>query len=98
MGEDYPTLLKVPKKKRFLLSKYDYVSLAEESDFYIVDMTADERESHYYENYHRVKPDALDLRWVKNTDGPNETRLSRKKSLTLKFHDGALAGTRVLLD
>ena len=47
MGDEYPTLLRCPRqgKKKVLIARYDYISLAEESDFYIVEMTADEKES-----------------------------------------------------
>ena len=47
MGDEYPTLLRCPRqgKKKVLLTRYDYISLAEESDFYIVELTADEKES-----------------------------------------------------
>lgn len=43
MGNEYPTLIRAPRhgRKRILLSRYDYISLAEESDFYVVDLTAD---------------------------------------------------------
>lgn len=51
VGSEYPTLIRVPKsaKKRVLLSRYDYVSLREESDFYVVDLSADQKESLYYD-------------------------------------------------
>jgi hypothetical protein len=45
MGNEYPTLVRCPRhgKKKILLTRYDYISLAEESDFYIVEFTADEK-------------------------------------------------------
>ena len=53
VGNEYPTLVRAPRsgKKKILLTKYDYISLAEESDFYIVDFTADQKEASYYDDY-----------------------------------------------
>ena len=53
VGNEYPTLVRPPRsgKKKILLTKYDYISLAEESDFYIVDFTADQKEASYYDDY-----------------------------------------------
>ncbi len=70
VGNEYPTLVRAPRsgKKKILLTKYDYISLAEESDFYIVDFTADQKEASYYDDYQRVRSDALDLRWFKDTN------------------------------
>ncbi len=50
MGNEYPTLIRAPRsgKKKILLTRYDYISLAEESDFYIADFTEDENEATYY--------------------------------------------------
>ena len=46
-------MIRAPKsgKKKVLLSRYDYISLAEESDFYVVEFTADQKESMYYDDY-----------------------------------------------
>jgi len=51
MGDEYPSLIRVPRhgKKKVLLSKFDYISMAEESDFYITELTADEKESMYFD-------------------------------------------------
>ena len=74
------------------MTKYDYVSLAEESDFYIIDFTADEKEASYYDDYYKVRSDALDLRWFKDTHIRFDPKLGPKKSITIKFHDGILNG------
>jgi len=74
------------------LTKYDYISLAEESDFYIIDFTADEKEASYYDDYQKVRSDALDLRWFKDTHIRFDPKLAPKKSITIKFHDGILNG------
>jgi len=65
MGNEYPTLVRCPRhgKKKVLLTRYDYVSLAEESDFYVVEFTADEKESQYYNDYQKMRNDSLELRW-----------------------------------
>ena len=53
LGTEYPTLIRVPRnaKKKLLLNRYDYLSLSNESDFFIQELSADEKESFYYEDY-----------------------------------------------
>lgn len=100
-GNEYPTLVRCPRngKKKVVLTKYDYVSLAEESDFYIVDFTADERESNFYTEYHKIRNDSLELRWYnRGSDIRYDPRLAPKKSITIKFHDGLLAGTKLIFE
>ena len=96
VGNEYPTLVRAPRsgKKKILLTKYDYISLAEESDFYIVEFTADQKEATYYDDYQRVRSDALDLRWFKDSNFRYDPRLAEKKSITIKFHDGILNGEK----
>ena len=84
-----------------LLSRYDYISLAEESDFYVVELTADENEGIYYDQFPRIRQDALELRWFEGSTSnksPQDPKISSKASITLRFHDGALAGTKLHLD
>ncbi|TNV72753.1 hypothetical protein FGO68_gene17254 [Halteria grandinella] len=104
MGEEYPTLIKAPRsgqvKKKILLQKYDYISLGEESDFFVVELTSDEREHLYtYDSHKRVRADAMDLKWISSEQREllNDPRPSKVKSITLKFHDGILAGQKFTL-
>jgi len=39
--------------------------------------------------------DSLELRYF---DAKNEPKVGNKKSITLKFHDGALAGNKFVLE
>lgn len=100
MGNEYPTLVRAPRsgRKKLLLTRYDYISLAEESDFYIADFTSDETESSYFTEYQKQRSDSLDLRWFTTSDVKNDPKLSTQRSITLKFHDGLLSGTKLTLD
>jgi hypothetical protein len=42
-----------------------------------------------------MRNDSLDLRWFTDQDIRYDPKLAAKKSITLKFHDGALAGTKL---
>jgi len=80
--------------RKVVLNRFDYVSLAEESDFYIVDFFSDEKEQLYF----KARPDALDLRW-QDPLAPNlDPKPRPKRAICLKFHDGALAGTKIKID
>ncbi len=78
-----------------LLTRYDYISLAEESDFYVVEFTADERESALYNEYQKIRNDSIELRWFQEEEIRNDPKLAPQKSITLKFHDGAKAGEKI---
>ena len=99
-GKEYPTLIKVPGKqgsrpgKKVVLNRFDYVSLGEESDFYVLDFCFDEKDL----QYSKVRPDALDLKWQDPLARSLDPKPRQKSSITLKFHDGALAGTKVKLE
>ena len=42
IGTEYPTLVRLETGKKVLLSRYDYISLAEQSDFYVMDLVTDD--------------------------------------------------------
>ena len=51
------------------------------------------------DSYYKVRSDALDLRWYDKLTSPNyDPKPSDKRSITLKFHDGAMAGSKFVLD
>jgi len=88
IGRDYPTLIRFPTDKKVLLSRYDYVSLSEQSDFYVMDLVSDDVNP-------TILNDAVEFRYF---DAKNEPKTSHKKSITLKFHDGALVGNKFVLE
>jgi pSer/pThr/pTyr-binding forkhead associated (FHA) protein len=45
-----------------------------------------------------LRNDSLDLRWFNESDIRNDPKLAPKKSITLKFHDGALAGQKLNIE
>jgi hypothetical protein len=88
VGTEYPTLIRLESNKKVLLSRYDYISLAEQSDFYVMDLVTDDLHA-------QILNDSQELRYF---DAKNEPKISNKKSITLKFHDGALAGNKFVLE
>ncbi|CDW72418.1 UNKNOWN [Stylonychia lemnae] len=88
VGSEYPTLIRLEQNKKVLLSRYDYISLSEQSDFYVMDLVTDDQNA-------QILNDSLELRYF---DAKNEPKVSNKKSITLKFHDGALAGNKFVLE